>query len=64
MNYNKIVFAVIILFSCQYYIAQDDNALEEIEKIIEEITNKYAPDKRVAIFDIKVSLSNILTIKS
>lgn len=60
------IFLIIIFFVIQLIqiFPQDEKKMEKIESIVSQIKNKYAPDKRVAIFNIEFSESgNKITLK-
>lgn len=51
-----ILFIIIHLFAFNL-IAQEKIEMDKVKNIIEQVKEKYAPDKRVAIFNIEVELS-------
>lgn len=46
---------LLIVFGCKPEKSKEDKMDPETKKIITEITEKYAPDKRVAIFDVDIT---------
>ena len=56
------IFAIIILFSLSTItlLPQENGTMDKINSIIESVKNKYAPDKRVALFNIEAKESDDL----
>lgn len=52
MNFIWSTFLIIVICSFNI-ISQENSTMERIESLINEVRHKYAPDKRVALFDIK-----------
>jgi len=53
-RYNMKIFSLFILFSLSTItvLSQENGKMDHINSIIESVKNKYAPDKRVALFNI------------
>jgi hypothetical protein len=54
---KKLFILLIITFLSIHIYSQEINTMNKIDSIIKEVKEKYAPDKRVAIFDIRVEKS-------
>ena len=55
MKYYSFILVCLILTSCQF---RDEQKMVQLSSSVDSLSNLYAPDKRVAIFDIKLSWSN------
>ncbi len=54
---KKLSVLFLIILTIQIYFPQDDPAMKNINELIEEVRLEYAPDKRVALFDVVVEKS-------
>ena len=55
---NKIILTVVtIILISSYIYSQDDEQMKKINSVINEVKEKFAPDKRVAIFNIEIEKS-------
>lgn len=58
MKYNLILATLLIsLLPSAFLFSKNDKQMEKIQKISEEVKNKYAPDKRNAVFNIEAAES-------
>ena len=55
---KNITYILIFIFSIIFNISAQNNSIESINDLINELKNRYAPDKRVAIFNLSVSEVN------
>lgn len=56
MRYFLFILTIVFFFSCQK--KSKDQGNKPVESIIEETRQAYAPDKRVAIYDVEVTFKN------
>jgi cell wall-associated NlpC family hydrolase len=54
MKYKNIFLLILMSLTVNLIYSQENNNMETIEKIITEVKNKFAPDKRTAIFNIHI----------
>ena len=55
---KNITYILIFIFSIIFNISAQNNSIESINDLINELKNRYAPDKRVAIFNLSISEGN------
>lgn len=55
---KNITYILIFIFSIIFSISAQNNSIESIDDVIKELKNRYAPDGRVAIFNLTVSEVN------
>ena len=55
MKYKNIFLIILVSLTINNIYSQENNNMVEIKKIITEVKNKFAPDKRTAIFDIQIN---------
>lgn len=54
---TSLLFAVAAIHSAAAQTLSSENSEAQIKQIIEQVRSKYAPDKRVAVFDIKYTIA-------
>ena len=58
MKYKNILLIILVSLSINNIYSQENNSMQEIDKIIKEVKNTFAPDGRTAIFNIQASNKN------